>query len=189
MEGETAVMKAFRDLLTRDFSDLLDSWVLIFAIVPFGALIFCGMYVGQFILGSTLIGVLLMFVFPLLGFAFLYTIRKKYAPGRDTGAGFGYAASTKPEVIAQSPMVVVYLEASSETDMQPMFTLRRLNALGNAYLQQGLAPSVIELQEQVGDQSPGVNWTNVVSAPPKSLTGTLPRADPRPPEPIQASSR
>lgn len=182
-------MKVLRDLLIQDFSDLLDSWVLIFAIVPFGALIFCGMYVGQFILGSTLIGVLLMFVFPLLGFAMLYGMRKKYAPGRDAGAGFGYAASPKPEVIAQSPMVVVYLEASSENDMPPMFTLRRMNALENAYIQQGLAPSVIELQEQVGEQYPGVNWTNVVPEPPKSLTGSLPHADARSAEPMQTSSR
>jgi len=70
-----------------------------------------------------------------------------------------------------------------------MFTLRRLNALGNAYFQKGLAPSVIELQEQVGGQYPNVNWSNVVPEPPKNLTATLPRADARPAEPMQTSSR
>jgi len=182
-------MKAFQDMLTQDFSDLLDSWVLIFAIVPFGALIFCGMYVGQFILGSTLIGVLLMFVFPLLGFAFLYAMRRKYAPGKDNLAAFGYSAPSKLDNSGPQPMVVVYLAGSPETDMQPMFTLRRLNALGNAYFQQGLAPSVVELQEQVGEQYPHVNWSNVVPDPPKNLTATLPRADARSAEPMQTSSR
>jgi hypothetical protein len=192
-EGETAAMKwiinlLFGDMLTKDINELLDSWALIFAIVPFGALIFCGMYVGQFILDSTVLGVVLMFVFPLVAFALLYYLRTMAAAQKNGGSPSRTAAPLKAEASLEAPMVVVCIAGSGEGAEEPMYTLRRKNALENAYVQKGYASSVIELQEQFGAVYKDVDWNHVVEEPPRNLTASLQRSDARAAEPVQTSS-
>lgn len=178
----------FKDLLLRDFNELLDSWALIFAIVPFGALIFCGMYIGQFILDSTVLGILLMFVFPLAGFALLYFVRKAITASKGPIRPALNKTAAKAETELHSPLVVVRIEGSSETDHRPLYTLRRMNALENMYVQKGSAASVSELQAQFGAQYKDVDWSHIVADPPKSLTTSLQRAEGRSPETMRTSS-
>jgi hypothetical protein len=194
IEGETAVMKwivnlVFKDLLTQDFSELLESWALMFAIVPFGALIFCGMYVGQFILNSTVLGVLLMFVFPVIGFAVLYAIRKAIATSKNTVRPARQAAPDKAEVKLDSPLVVVRIEGTSENGKRPMYTLRRMNALENVYVQKGMASSVAALRAEFGEQYPDIEWSHIVADPPKSLATSMQRTEGHTAEPVQPLSR
>ena len=165
----------FRDLFTTEFSELLESWALIFAIVPFGALIFSGMYFGQFILDSTILGVLLMFIVPLAGFAVLVTIRKAIAEGR--GESRPRRPSILPESTAKVEGVLVVVQLEAVGDKKPMYTLRRMDALENMYVQKGYATSVTELWEQVGAEYPDVNWTRIVEEPPKSLAASMKRKE------------
>ncbi|MCW3095492.1 MAG: hypothetical protein JWL77_1110 [Chthonomonadaceae bacterium] len=194
-EGETAAMKwiinlLFGDMLTRDINELLDSWALIFAIVPFGALIFCGMYVGQFILDSTMLGVVLMFVFPLVAFAVLYYLRKMVArrknrvrPSRKT------MAAAQAALDLQSPLVVVCIPGSKENGHEQRYALRRENAIENAYVQMGNAPSIGELKAQFGAQYTDVDWTYIVEEPAKDLTASLQRTEARPAKRMRSSQR
>ena len=165
----------FRDLFTTEFSELLDSWALIFAIVPFGGLIFGGMYVGQFVLDSTILGVLLMFLFPLAGFAVLVTIRRAIAERRLDSRPRRASILPEPAVKAESVLVVVQIEAVG--DNKPMYALRRLDALENMYVQKGYAASVAELWGQVGAEYPDVDWTQVVAEPPRSLAASMQRKE------------
>ncbi len=179
----------FRDLFVGDFSELLDSWALLFAIVPFGALIFCGMYVGQFVLNSMLLGIVLMFVFPLLGFALLVGIRKTLATRQDRALPAHKEAQANVEATLDSPLVVVRIEASSESGNRPKYTLRRMNALENLYVQKGFAASVYELEAEFGEQYPEVDWTRIVADPPKSLATSMQRTEGHSIEPIHTSGR
>lgn len=166
-----------KDLFTSEFNDLLDSWALIFAIVPFGALIFCGMYVGQFLFDSTALGVVLMFAFPLVGFAFLYAVRQAFAT-RKSGAISGRKAGiASEEAESETRLVIVRLEAQAGDGKRPMYALRRPDALENMYVQKGHAPSVAELRAQVGAQYPDVDWNHIVAEPPKSLTASMQRKE------------
>jgi hypothetical protein len=164
----------FHDLFTREFSELLDSWALIFAIVPFGALIFSGMWVGQFVLDSTGLGVLLMFVFPLIGFAILYAVRKAIATAR-----IPPMPTLEVEMAKESTLVVVRIEGSADDGKRPMYALRRLDAIENMYVQKGYAPSVAELRSQVAGKYPDVDWNHIVAEPTKSLAASMQRSEAR----------
>lgn len=165
----------FRDLLTSEFSELLDSWALIFAIVPFGALIFCGMYVGQFILDSTGLGVLLMFVFPLVGFAALCGIRKAIMPQKATPVA-PIQNKPLPKAAVESEAALVVVRAESENGKRVTYALRRMDALENPYVQKGSAASVADLKMQFGDIYPEVDWNQIVPEPPKNLQASLQRS-------------
>jgi hypothetical protein len=173
------VSLVLRDFINRDLNELLDSWALIFAIVPFGALIFCGMYVGQFILDSTVLGVVLMFVFPLAAFALLYYARQSAAARKGSPQPAATPAGMRGNPDLQTLMVVVCIAGAIEDGQEPMYTLRRANALENMYVQQGYAPTVEQLKEQVGDKYRNVDWTHVVEEPPRNLTASLQRSDAR----------
>ena len=157
----------FHDLFTREFSELLDSWALIFAIVPFGALIFGGMYVGQFLLDSTGLGVLLMFVFPLIGFAALYGVRRAMLTG-------GGVAVPRAAIETEAALVVVRIEGT-DGGKRPMYALRRQDALENMYVQKGYASSVSDLRDQVAGKYPDVDWNHIVAEPTKSLAASMQR--------------
>lgn len=163
-----------RDLFTSEFSELLDSWALIFAIVPFGALIFCGMYIGQFILDSTWLGVLLMFLFPLIGFALLYGIRKAVMPAKNrVSTPIESKPTAAKEKESEAPLVVVRVE--NENGKRTTYALRRMDALENPYVQKGSAPSVADLKMQFEDLYPEVDWNQIVAEPPKNLTASMQR--------------
>lgn len=163
-----------RDLFTSEFSELLDSWALIFAIVPFGALIFCGMYIGQFILDSTWLGVVLMFLFPLIGFALLCAIRKGITTARRrVSTPIEPIPAPAKEKEAEAPLVVVRVE--SENGKRTTYALRRTDALENPYVQKGSAPSVADLRIQFEDLYPEVDWNQVVPEPTKNLTASMQR--------------
>jgi hypothetical protein len=179
----------FRDLLTREFSELLDSWALIFAIVPFGALIFCGMWIGQFKLDSTMLGIVLMFVFPLIGFALLYAVRKSMADSRRGTRPARSASPAEASVKADVALVVVRIEPSSETGHRTMYTLRRTDALENTYVQKGYAASVADLKAQLADTYTGVDWNHQVADPPKSLAAAMQRKEAQPGDPMPTSPR
>lgn len=179
----------FRDLFTSEFSELLDSWALIFAIVPFGALIFCGMYVGQFILDSTRMGIALMFLFPLAGFALLYGIRKAVATPRSAPIPMQEEPLPTSEMKSEPALVVVRIEGSSESGRRPMYALRRMDALENSYVQKGYAPSIIELRTQVGAQFTDVDWNHIVAEPPRSLAAAMQRKETLSGEPIRPLPR
>jgi hypothetical protein len=183
------VDRLFRDLFTSEFSELLDSWALIFAIIPFGALIFCGMYVGQFLLDSTRLGIVLMFVFPLAGFAALYGVRKSLATNRQAQLSIPEEPVPTLAKKTDSPLVVVRSEGSSETGRRTMYSLRRMDALENMYVQKGYAASVTELRTQVGAQFPEVDWNHIVAEPPRSLTAAMQRKEPQDAEAVQTLSR
>ena len=179
----------FRDLFTSEFSELLDSWALIFAIVPFGALIFCGMYVGQFILDSTRMGIVLMFLFPLAGFAVLYGVRKAVAANRSAAIVPPADRFPSAEKTSEAALVVVRIEGSSENGRPPMYALRRIDALENSYVQKGYAPSIVELRMQVGAQFTDVDWNHIVAEPPRSLVASMQRKETLSGEPIRPLPR
>ena len=175
----------FHDLFTREVSELMDSWALIFAIVPFGALTFYGMYVGQFILDSTGLGVLLMFIFPLVGFALLYSVRKSIATHRAEAM-----PAEQAEVIDIEPrLVVVRIEGTGEDGKRPMYALRRVDAIENMYVQKGYAESVSDLRAQVAGKYPAVDWSHIVEEPTKSLSASMQRTEEQPAESMQTLPR